>query len=86
MANPKKRFKCGGVTAAVWENEQATNDGTFTVESVTFSRRYKKSDGEWDSTSSFRKNDLPKLQVVCQQAYEFLNAKQPQTQSSGEGD
>lgn len=86
MANPKKRFKCGGVTAAVWENEQATNDGTFTVESVTFSRRYRKSDGEWDSTSSFRKNDLPKLQVVCQQAYEFLNAKQPQTESSGEGD
>lgn len=77
MANPKKRFKCGGVTAAVWENEQTANDGTFTVKSVTFSRRYKKSDGEWDSTSSFRKNDLPKLQVVCQQAYEYLNAKGP---------
>jgi len=86
MANPKKRFKCGGVTASVWENEQTANDGAFTVESVSFSRRYRKSDGEWDSAASFCKNDLPKLQVVCQQAYEFLNAKQPQTESSGEGD
>ena len=86
MANPKKRFRCGGVFASVWENEQMANDGTFTVESVTFSRRYKKGNGEWDSTSSFRKNDLPKVAVVCQKAYEFLNSKQPQTKSSGEGD
>ncbi len=77
MANPKKRFVCGGVQVAIWENEQTANDRTFTVESVTFSRRYKKSDGEWDSASSFRKNDLPKLQVVCQRAYEYLNAKGP---------
>ncbi len=61
MANPKKRFRCGGVQVAIWENEQTANDGTFTVESVTFSRRYKENDGEWDSTSLFRINDLPKL-------------------------
>jgi len=88
MANPKKRFRCGAVFAAVWENEQTANDGTFTVESVTFSRRYRKSDGEWDSTSSFRKNDLPKIEIVCRKAYEFLNAKRtkkgPETALSGE--
>lgn len=88
MASPKKRFRCGGVSASVWENEQTTSDGTFTVESVTFSRRYRKSDGQWDSVSSFRKNDLPKLEVVCRKAYEFLNAKRtkddPETASPGE--
>jgi hypothetical protein len=76
MVSPKKRFKSGGVSALIWENEQIANDGTFTVESVTFSRRYKKNDGQWDSTSSFRKNDLPKLEVVCRKAYEFLNTKE----------
>jgi len=76
MARPKKRFRCGGVSALIWENEQTTSDETFTIESVTFSRRYKKNDGQWDSTSSFRRNDLPKLEVVCRKAYEYLNERQ----------
>ena len=85
MASPKKRFRCGGVSASVWENEQTTSDGTFTIESVTFSRRYRKSDGQWDSVSSFRKNDLPKLEVVCRKAYEFLNTKETEQELKTEG-
>jgi hypothetical protein len=81
MSSPKKRFRCGGVAASVWENERTADGRTFTVESVTFSRRYKKNDGSWDSSSSFRPNDLPKLQVVCVRAYEYLNAKEPDRES-----
>ena len=83
MAKPKKCFKSGGVRALIWENERKTNDGVFTVESVTFSRRYKTSGGQWDSTCSFRKNDLPKLEVVLRQAYEFLNAKKTLQSAAG---
>ena len=89
MASPKKRFQCGGVVASVWENEQTGDDGTFTVEVVRFSRRYKNSEGKWRSSASFRKNDLPKLEVVCRKAYEFLNvrevAKETETASVAEG-
>ncbi|MBW2124006.1 MAG: hypothetical protein JRH07_19475 [Deltaproteobacteria bacterium] len=75
MSSPKKRFVCGGVSASVWEDERESSGGTFLAKSVTFSRRYKRSDGEWDSTSSFKKNDLPRLEVVCRRAYEFLNER-----------
>lgn len=75
MSSAKKRFVCGGVSASVWQCERESGTGAFLAEFVTFSKRYKKSDGQWDSTCSFRKNDLPKLEVVLRQAYEFLNAK-----------
>jgi hypothetical protein len=83
MAKPKKRFRSGGVRAAVWVNERTTSEGIFRAESITFSRRYKKSDGQWDSTGVFRKNDLPKLEVVLRQVYEFLNTKEIQQESKG---
>ena len=79
---PRKILRCGGVRAVVWRNEQTSGDGdSFTVESVKFNRRYRKNDGEWDSSTSFRKNDLPKLAVVCQRAYEYLNMKESEKES-----
>jgi len=90
MAKPKKTFKCGGVRAKIWENEQTGDKGPFVVKSVSFDRSYKKSDGKWDSSPYFRKNDLPKLEVVCRKAFEFLNKRQkeqePEVDSSREED
>jgi len=54
-------------------NRREGQGGAFNVRSVTLSRRYKKADGEWASTESFNKNDLPKLQVAAAKAYEYLN-------------
>jgi hypothetical protein len=84
MNSPKKKFQCGGVVATVWENEQTGNEGAFTVESVGFSKRYKRNDGSWDSTNSFRKNDLPKIQLVCQKAYEYLNERRTDQEPGSE--
>lgn len=77
MSSPKKRFTCGCVEGLVWENERAVGDRRFTVASVTFSRRYKKSNGDWDSSNSFGRNDLPKLAIVCDEAYRYLSKKGP---------
>ena len=77
MSSPKKRFTCGCVEGLVWENERTVGNRRFTVASVTFSRRYKKSNGDWDSTTSFGRNDLPKLKIVCDRAYKYLNTKEP---------
>jgi len=87
MADVERRFKCGSVTATVWANERENQGGKFSVGSVSFARRYKKADGQWASSESFGKNDLPKLQIVAGKAYEYLNESkvgQPQeTEASG---
>lgn len=65
----------------MWQNERKSGDRSFTVGSVTFSRRYRKKDGQWDSSDSFDRNDLPKLRVVCERAYEFLTMKDSEKES-----
>ena len=37
---------------------------------------YKDKDGEFKHTDSFRDNDLPKLVLVAQRAYEYLTMKE----------
>lgn len=72
---PMTTFRAGGVKATVWENEIKTKDGkTIDVYSVNIDRSYKDGD-EWKTTSSFKLNDLPKVQLVAAKAYEYLALK-----------
>ena len=42
---------------------------------ATIDRRYKDSEGNWQSTKSLRLNDIPKAIVVLSKAYEELILK-----------
>jgi hypothetical protein len=73
---PDKKFKAGAVTATVWKNDLKDRQGNgFSVYTVSFERTYKDRDGQWKSTSSLRINDIPKLQLVAGEAYEYLVRK-----------
>ena len=84
MSKPKKTFRCGGVNLSVWENQRKVDNRTFSVESVTLTRRFKNGEGEWDSSSSFGKNDIPKIRVVCQKAYEYMNSGESEEESEAQ--
>ena len=77
MANgntkPIKKFQAGGLSAAVWKNPVKLGNGSDgNMLSVTLDRRYKDNQGEWQSSSSYRLNDLPKAVLVLTQAYAFV--------------
>ena len=72
MTKPIKEFRAGSVRASIWENERENGDQKYTVHSVQVERRYKDKDGNWQSSTGFGKNDLPKLALVVQKAYEHL--------------
>jgi hypothetical protein len=64
---PISEIRIGTVKAAIWQNK--AGDGIR--HNVTFSRGYK--DGEtWKNTDSFGRDDLPKLILAAQKAYEGL--------------
>jgi hypothetical protein len=64
---PINEIRFGNFKAAIWQNE--TEHGTR--HNVTFSRSFK--DGEqWRSSDSFGRDDLPKLILAAQKAYEGL--------------
>ncbi|HEX5544972.1 MAG TPA: hypothetical protein VFX10_05695 [Nitrospira sp.] len=62
---PAAKVRVGLITAAIWE--KATENGTFY--NVTFERRYKDSEGNWKSTSSYDAYDLLNLAKAADLAH-----------------
>jgi hypothetical protein len=74
---PVKKFQSGAVSAALWTNTTTLKDGrSIETLSVTLDRRYKDSDGEWKSSSSFKENDIPKAMLVLGKAFEFMTSSE----------
>ena len=79
---PVKKFSAGGVTVSVWENEALGKDGIVnTYPSVSMDKRYKDKSGEWKSSKSMKRDDLPKAILALQKAYEFLALKENENSS-----
>ncbi len=73
---PEKKFTTGAISATVWKNEGKSEDGTTNeFSTVSLERRYKDKDGKWQSTSSLRVSDLPKVALVANKAFEYLVMK-----------
>ena len=62
---PAADVRIGAVQAAIWRNE-SDNGARF---NVTFSRSYRDSEGNWQSSSSFRRDDLLVLAKVADRAH-----------------
>jgi len=62
---PIRTYKIGALKLNVWRNKG--KEGEY--KTFTFERIYKK-DEEWQSTQSLRINDLLKLQLLLNKAYE----------------
>ena len=69
---PVAKFKAGMVSAAIWENQIEMKGKTVTMLKSTVQRRYKDKDGDWKSSQSFSRNEIP-LAIYClQQAFETM--------------
>lgn len=83
---PIGKWNSGGISVAVWQNSIETANGPQMVERVTLERRYKdEKSGEWKSTNSYRKDELPKAILVLQKAYDFLAFRKRSSDDDGDG-
>jgi len=64
---PMYTERAGLVKADVWEN---TSSEGKTFKTVSVQRSYKDKEDKWQTTTSFRVNDLPRLQLVLAKVYE----------------
>ena len=67
---PFKIFRDGKLKATIWQNESANGHYFYSVE---FSRRYKDSDGNYRSITSFVGVDLLRVAHLANRAYGFVN-------------
>ena len=84
---PVAKFKAGQISSAVWENQININGKPVTVLKATVQRRYKdKNSGEWKSSGSFGRNEIP-LAIFClQKALEGIIDKQNAASQNGGSD
>lgn len=69
---PEKKFRAGTVTATVWKNFVKRKDGGQGVyRTISIERSYKDKNNSWQTTNSFRINDLPRAELVLRRAFEF---------------
>ena len=69
---PVAKFKAGQISAALWENKITAKDRKVTVLKATVQRRYMDKDGNWKSSGSFSRNEIP-LAIYClQKAFEKI--------------
>ncbi len=73
---PEKKFRAGAISATVWKNQAVSKTGeNVSYYSISVERSYKDKSDQWQSTTSYRTNDIPKVVLVLNKAYEFLNLK-----------
>jgi len=82
---PVAKFTAGQVSAAIWENEVTTKAGKkVTMLKASVERRYKDRDGQWKSSGSFGRNEIP-LAIYClQKSMEHIIEGQKDEDSSVE--
>lgn len=69
---PLQKFRCGQVTATIWEHEKEKDGKKFNVYSVEIVKNYTDKDDQWNKTSNYNKDDLAKVLVCVQEAMRFL--------------
>jgi len=83
---PMARFRAGQVSCALWENEIQVNGTAKTMLKASISRRYKDKGGEWKSSQSFSRNEIP-LAIYClEQAFgKIIGEETAQTGNGNNG-
>ena len=80
---PVAKFRAGQVASAVWQNTIQVQGKAITVLKATVQRRYKDKDGNWQSSGSLGRNEIP-LAIYClQKAFEKIIEAQHEESDNG---
>jgi hypothetical protein len=70
---PVKVFRAGGISAAIFEREVKQDGRNVIQHSVQFEKRYyDRNARDFKDSGSYFPNDLPKLELVARNAFEFI--------------
>jgi hypothetical protein len=87
--NPIIVFQCGPVKASVWTDPKVIDNAIVDVHSIRIDRAYKdKKDNEWKYTTTFYREDLPKVALVANEAYKYVRMRtyEPETSQNDNND
>lgn len=71
-AKPVQVFRLRGISASVFANTAKADGRDVVFHKVSVQRIYRDNDGEFKSTTSFGRDDLPTVSLLVQRAWEFI--------------
>lgn len=81
---PVAKFRAGQVSAAIWENEITMKNGhKATMLKVTVERRYRDKGGNWKSSGSLARHEIPLAVYVLQRSFEHMVESQKDEGDNG---
>jgi len=80
---PVERYRAGSVSCALWENEINAGGARKKILKATVNARYKDKSGEWQSSQSFSRNEIP-LAIYCLQKAFSKMVESPPDQDDGD--
>ena len=69
---PLAKFRAGQVSCAVWSNEAKVNGRQIELLKATVERRFKDASGEWKSSGSFSRNEIPLVIYCLEKAFAMM--------------
>ena len=85
-SKPIKDFHAGNIQASIWRQEVEKGGRTVARHSVRFQKHFRNNDNKYKRTSYYFPNDLPRLILVAQKAFEFITlAKSEDTEENTPG-
>ena len=79
---PIRRFQAGQVSCALFENAIQVNGETRQIVKATLGRRYKDRYGNWKTSQSYSRNEIPLAIFVLQKSFEAMLEKSPKSRST----
>jgi hypothetical protein len=69
---PIKDFRAGSIQASIWCHEAQKDGQRSTRYSVRIQKQFRKEGGGYETTNHFFPEELPRLQLLAQKAYEYI--------------
>ena len=72
-SKPIKDFRSGNIQASIWRNEVDKDGQTVVRHSVRIQKQFRNDEGDYQETNYYFRDDIPKLILVAQKAFEFIS-------------
>jgi hypothetical protein len=68
---PVAEFRSRNIQASIWKSEVEKDGRAVPRYSVRIEKRYRKDNGSYETTNCFFPEELPRLQLLAQKAFEY---------------
>jgi len=75
-SKPVQTFRAGPIQASIWRNDSQRNGRNMTRFTVRLRKRFRKQDGGYHDTEYLFPDDLPRVALVAQKAFEYITLRE----------